>query len=145
MGLFGRKYEIGILFDIDALGSPSYGREAYRIVFASLDPQQITRCVIYDGDTNATLTGLERTYCIAFRVSRRRQMDYIHDTLAKRTDRGLWPAHCRFIEGEIIKHEPLVAAGAVNPAGVFAVWENDLVHPSWGEGTTWRIGFIRRS
>jgi hypothetical protein len=34
VGLFGRKYryEIGILFDIDALGSTSYGREAYRIL-----------------------------------------------------------------------------------------------------------------
>jgi hypothetical protein len=145
MGLFGRKYEIGILFDIDVLGSSSYGRAAYRIIFASLDPQQITRCVIHDGDTNATLTGLERTYCIAFQVSHRGQIDYIRDALAKRTDQGLWPPHCRFIEGNIIKREPLVAAGAVNPAGVFAVWENDLVQPSWAEGTAWRIGFIRRS
>ncbi|MEC3976213.1 hypothetical protein [Amycolatopsis sp. H20-H5] len=129
MGLFGRKYEIGILFDIDALGSPSYGREAHRTIFASLDPHRITRGVLHDGDTNATLTGLERTYCIAFQVSQRRQIDYIHGALAKRTDQGLRPPHCRFIQGNIIKREPLVAAGAVNPAGVFALWENDLVQP----------------
>ncbi|WP_328603331.1 hypothetical protein OG943_24940 [Amycolatopsis sp. NBC_00345] len=145
MELFRRRYEIGVLFDIDALDSPSYGRAAYRIVFAILDPQQITRCVIHDGDTNATLTGLERTYCIAFQVGRRRQLDYLRNAFAGRTDRGLWPPHCRFTEGKIIEREPLVAAGVVTSAGVFAVRENDMVQPSWSEGTAWRIGVIQRS
>jgi hypothetical protein len=53
--------------------------------------------------------------------------------------------HCRFTEGKVIKHEALAAAGAVNAAGVFAVRENDIVDPSWAEGTAWRIGFIRQS
>jgi hypothetical protein len=144
MALFGRKtkYEIGVLFDIDALGSSSYGQQAYRIVFASLDPHRITRSLVYDGDTNATIAGIERSYCIAFQVSSRPQLDYIRDTMAGRTDPGLRPAHCRFLEGQVIKREPLVSSGAVNPDGIFAIWENDLVQPSWAEGTAWRIGFI---
>ena len=143
MGLFGRTYAIGILFDIDALGT-LYGEAAYRIVFSCLDPRRVTQSVIHDGDTYATLAGSDRIYCIAFQVSRKRQIDYIRDAFADRTDRGLRPAHCRFIEGRITKHEPLVPAGAVNPAGVFAVWEDDMVQPSWAEGTAWRIGFIPR-
>lgn len=41
-------HEIGILFDIDALGGGSYGQKAYRILFESLDPQQMKGC--FEGD-----------------------------------------------------------------------------------------------
>jgi hypothetical protein len=37
-----------------------------------------------------------------------------------------------------------VLAGGVGRTGLFTVWEDDLVQPSWAEGTAWRLAVVRR-
>ena len=129
--IFRRKrHEIGILFDIDALGGGLYGREAYRIIFNRLDPQQIRGSLVYDGDTNATLTGYARLYCIAVQVTDPLKLDYIRGALGDCTDKGLLDPHLRFIEGKITSHEPLVLAGGIDQSGVFGVQADDMVQAS---------------
>lgn len=145
MGLFRKKkYEIGILFNIDTLGGGFYGREAYKILFESLDPQQVRGCLLFDGDINATLAGHARLYCIAIQATDPQKIDYIRSALANRTDKGLLGPRRRFVEGKITGEEPLVLAGGVDQAGVLAVWEDDMVQATWTEGTAWRVVTMSR-
>lgn len=144
MGLFRKKYEIGILFDIDALGT-LYGQAAYKILFESLDPQRLRGCLLYDGDTNATLSGRASQYCIAVQATDRRQIEYVRASLGGRTDQGLLDPHLRFIDGRITRDEPLVLAGGVDQAAVLRVWEGDMVQASWAEGTAWSVVTMPRS
>lgn len=147
MGLFGDnyRYEIGILFDIDGLGTSSYGEAAYRILFNSLDQSRMTMCLFHDGDTNATLAGRDRVYCIAIQATRRNVISYVREVLSTRTDPGLLPPHRRFLDGAVVANEPVVLAGGVGRTGMFAVFEDDLIQPSWVTGTGWQLTVIRRA
>lgn len=132
-------YEIGILFDIDALGGGLYGWQAYKILFGSLDPQRLMGCSFHDGDTNATIYQGANLYCIAIRSSDPLTIDYVRDALSARTDDGLLTLNRRFIEGDITSQEPLVHAGEVNGAGDLIVPPEDMIQPSWTEGTVWKV------
>lgn len=132
-------YEIGILFDIDVLGGGMYGWKAYKILFDSLDPHRLMGCSFHDGDTNVTLVGRARLYCIVIRSSDPLKINYVRDTLSARTDEGLLAANGRFIEGDITSQEPLVHAGDVDGAGDLVVRPDDMLQYWWTEGTVWKI------
>ena len=148
MGLFRRKgrragsrsvtREIGVLFDIDGLGGGFYGRAAYQILLAALDPHRLTNCTFHDGDTHATLYGTRREYCIAVRGDAQ-QVDYVRQVMAKRTDEGLYPPDRRFLDGNVTGREPLVRAGSVSAEGTLVVAENEMIQPDWAEVGAWRV------
>jgi len=137
-------YEIGILFDIEGLGSSLYGRAAYRILFESLDPQRLKGCSLHDGDTNATLMGKANLYCVAIRCPEPETLDYVREALSAREDEGLLPVDRRFVTGAVTAREPLVQAGDVNKAGKLIVDPNDAVAASQPEGTAWKVVSPRR-
>ncbi|WBB63910.1 hypothetical protein O7599_15915 [Streptomyces sp. WMMC500] len=151
MGLFRRKarraggtsaaHEVGILFDIDDLGGGSYGQAAYRILFAALDPQRLAGCSFHDGDTNSTIHGTQRLYCIAVRSSDPAQITYVRQTMARRTDEGLLTLDLRLTAGRITEREPLVPAGFVNDRAALVVPEHELIQKHWTEGSAWRVVF----
>lgn len=136
-------HEIGVLFDIERLGS-FYGRAAYRILFESLDPQRLKGCSLHDGDTNATLMGRANLYCVAIRCSEPATLEYIREALSVRQDEGLPPVHRRFLTGAVTAREPLVHAGDVNKAGHLIVDPNDAVAASQTDDTAWKVVSPRR-
>lgn len=119
--------EIGVLFDIDELGGGMYGWKAYRILFASLDPQRLRGCSLHDGDVNATIAGLAQLYCIVVRSSDPRAIHHVRQAMSSRADAGLLPADLRLVDGEITRVEPLVPAGAVDRAGRLVVRPDDML------------------
>ncbi|WP_194893628.1 hypothetical protein [Catenulispora pinisilvae] len=134
-----KQTEIGILFDIDALGGGFYGPKAYQVLFQTLDPQRLKRCSFHDGDTNATIFQGARLYCIAIRSPAPHTIDYVRELIGARTDPGLLAPSERFVDGDVTEWEPLVPAGFVNEAAQLVVKENDMIHPSVAEGTAWRV------
>jgi len=130
--------EIGILFDIEALGG-LYGKAAYRILFDVLDPHRLAGCSFHDGDTDETLRSRANVYCIAIRSSESRQIDYVRQVMDARPDAGLLPPGRRFLEGNVTDREPLVPAGAVSPAGKLVVPPDQMIQKHWGDGTAWTV------
>ncbi|MCS7135299.1 MAG: hypothetical protein NZ893_02575 [Candidatus Aenigmarchaeota archaeon] len=47
------RFKVGILFDISELGD-WYGKEAYKILFESVDTTKLVGSVLKDGDTRAS-------------------------------------------------------------------------------------------
>ncbi|TDD35969.1 hypothetical protein E1287_12420 [Actinomadura sp. KC06] len=133
------RHEIGILFDIDALGGGAYGRKAYKILFASLDPEQLRDCSFHDGETYATLNGTARLYCIAIRSADPLKIDYVRDTLRARTDDGLRDGDERFLVGAVTSREPLEHAADVDSAGNLIADQEDVIQPWLAEGTPWTV------
>jgi hypothetical protein len=131
--------ELGVIFDIDDLGGGFYGWEAYKIFFASLDPQRLTGCTLLDGDTSETLAGQAREYCIAVQSLDPSKILYVKEALSTRTDQGLLPVERRFIEGDVTSRNPLALAGNIDAAGKLVVREGSMIGEGWTEGTTWTV------
>ena len=116
---------LGILFDIDALGSSQYGMAAYRILFNHLNQLQLRGARFRDGDTRATLSRRENVYCIAIESVDPAVIAHVAERLGSATDCGLFPPEKRLLrDPAVIRSEPLVSSGAVNDQGEFIV-END--------------------
>ena len=109
--------KLGILFEIDALGSGLYGYAAYKVLFGLVDPRQLVGCSLSDGDTNATLRGTANQYCIALETSDARILDAVKKTMQQASEPGLAAPAKRFITDAAVSHEPLVETGSITSAG----------------------------
>lgn len=136
----GQVAELGILFNIDDLGGGFYGWHAYKIIFAALDPEKLTGCTLYDGDTTETLQGGARDFCIAIQGLDAAKLTYVREMMAARNDTGLLPVGKRFIEGNITQQHPLVLEGEIDGAGKLHTRKGAMIAgQSWAEGTKWTI------
>lgn len=108
---------VGIIFNIDDLGGGYYGPKAWRIFMRHLDPTQIPACTLMEGDTNATLEGHAREFCIA--IYGLIDVDYIKGLFADLQDKGLAKKSHRFIEKSQLDSEPLVHRGRIDASGAF--------------------------
>ncbi|WP_242902647.1 hypothetical protein [Actinomadura terrae] len=133
------RREIGILFDIDALGDEAYKQKAYKILFANLEPQRLRNCSIRDGDTYATLHGTARLYCIAIRSPEPLAISYVQFVLRGRNDVGLPEGNGRFLAGAVARREPLDHAADVDNAGNLIPVPGGVIQPSLAEGTAWNV------
>lgn len=109
---------LGILFDIDQLGGGFYGYAAYQIFFDALNTHQLVGCVLYHGDTNATLQGSANQYCIAIASVDETEIDLMRDVFWAYHAKGLLPLPIRFLEHDQVSQEPLIPAGFITSAGV---------------------------
>lgn len=121
--------EIGIVFNIDDLGGGMYGSEAFKIFYKNLDPSKMSDFSIYDGDTNSTLAGNERYYCIAVKSNDIATIDYVENTIKNATDKGLAPLSERFIRNP--SSEPLVQSAVVT---------NSVINITGGGPPAWGLG-----
>jgi transcription elongation factor Elf1 len=55
-----------IIFSIDQLGGGVYGSKAWEIVWRHCDPEKAVGAMLFEGDSSATLQGLENVYACAF-------------------------------------------------------------------------------
>jgi hypothetical protein len=109
---------IGIVFDIDALGGGFYGYQAWRIFMRHVDPSKITACILMEGDTNATLNGRAREFCIAV-YGMNLDPGYIKKVFGDLNEKGLAPKNRRFIEKPELDSEPLPKRGMIDAFGIF--------------------------
>ena len=111
-------WKIGVLFDIDELGGGLYGYEAYKIFFSAVDTRELAACILSDGDTNATLFGNARQYCIAVQSwLYPEQVDAVRNALSASQAKGLLPLSARFLSDSAAGAEPLVIAGRIDSQG----------------------------
>jgi hypothetical protein len=122
---------IGILFDIDELEGPFYGHSAYRILFGAVPPEWFFGCRLRDGDTQATLDGDARHYCISIESEDPGKIENIRAAVEKCGEAGLLPADSRFLENP--GSEPLVVAGGIDAGGALVGCETDWVRAAWEE------------
>ncbi|MGO9119683.1 MAG: hypothetical protein ACLQPD_18985 [Desulfomonilaceae bacterium] len=108
---------IGILFDIDGLGGGMYGFRAYKIFFDALDPRAIPGCIVRDGDTNATLSGNARHFCISVESYSQATIGVVRDAFTKADAPGLLPVSSRFLDEIQLRNEPLPLSFRTDQSG----------------------------
>lgn len=107
---------IGIVFDIDKLGGGFYGDTAWRIFMRNLRPERIMPCGLREGDTNESLRGNRREFCIAvFGVGV--DTHVVEEAFQNCSDTGLAEPSRRFIRSPRLDSEPLRLAGMVDSQG----------------------------
>jgi len=109
--------KLGILFNIDDLGGGLYGYAAYKVLFNAIDFRQLAGCTLYDGDTNATLRGGARQYCIAIESSALKVLENAKKMIAECKEPGLLSPTSRFMTDAAVRGEPLVLATSINSSG----------------------------
>jgi hypothetical protein len=109
---------IGIVFNIDALGGGFYGAKAWRIIMKQLQASYLSGCTIKEGDTDDTLNGKSREYCIAF-FKPGLNIDQIRSIFAELDEVGLASKSRRFIQSPRLDSEPLVITGSIDSRGHF--------------------------
>jgi hypothetical protein len=105
--------DLGVVFDIDALGGGFYGDKAWRIFMRTLVPGNIVGCTLREGDTNEALRGGRREFCIAV-FGPRLDVDRMRKAFEGSSERGLATATRRFLFGPRLDSEPLADAGRVD-------------------------------
>lgn len=133
-------YGIGVLFDIDGLGGGLYGYSAYRIFFAAVDTLELAGCSLSDGDTNETLAGRAKQYCIAVGSLDASKIAGVKDALSASNAEGLLPAASRFLDAAAVSREPLVSSARVDAAGELVGCQTGWVSQAWQEGRAARRG-----
>jgi serine/threonine protein kinase len=134
-----RDVTIGLLFNIDRLGSAWYGPEAYKILFRHLDPKRLAGCRFSDGDTSRTLSSMTREYCIGIEAPAPGAVAYIRATMSQCPEPALLLGDARFLEWAAVTQEPLAVAGTISDAGTLVVPANGMLRASHADGTAWRI------
>lgn len=123
---------VGVLFDIDALGGGFYGAAAYQWLFSAIGRARqslLAGAMLFDGDTNTTLAGNARLYCIAAAGSDGERIAGIRACVAR--------AHIGLLglpyEGPGLRDEPLVLAVRFDADGCIAWCDTPWVIAAWHE------------
>jgi hypothetical protein len=125
-------HKIGVLFDIDGLGGGFYGGAAYGLLFDRVGRALFRNVALFDGDTNETLSGEGRVYCIAVQSANQATCDEIERALATVGDAGLQPSNRRFLHtGPILDSEPLVYAGRIDQRGMLLECDTPWIITAW--------------
>jgi hypothetical protein len=108
---------LGIRFDIEKVGGGSYGFEAWKIFWGAIDPAEICSSNLFEGDTNATLTGRENVFCIAIQGAETAPLARIKAVLSQEQKFIEVAARPMFAEGNACALEPLPDAGRIDSTG----------------------------
>lgn len=124
------KPHLGVLFDIDALGGGFYGQAAYEWLFCAVGPANrllMAGCLMLDGDTNETLAGHARWYCIAVTSDNAQQIADIRRCVEKKHVRLLGLPY----ESPTLENEPLVLAVRFALDGTISWCETPWIVAAW--------------
>ncbi|MEJ2549106.1 MAG: hypothetical protein P8Y98_00305 [Anaerolineales bacterium] len=108
---------LGIRFEIDKIESADYGTASWKIFWKAVDVSKLGGCVLFEGDTRASLNGTENVYCLAIQSRDEKILDEIRSVLGESVDYRALAASPNFIEGNTVISEPLPEAGRVDLAG----------------------------
>src|SRR5688572_28559772 len=107
----------GFAFDIDLLGGGLYGATAYKLLFDIVGRDVFRNCRFFDGDTNETLSGSARRYCIAIEADDSLVLELAKRLMLRATDARLLPSRDRVLDETAIRGAPPVYAAWVDQAG----------------------------
>lgn len=115
---------IGIRFDIDKLNkhneNHSYGYTAWKIFWKAVDVSLFNSMEkYYHGDSQATLSGIENVFIIAFETSNNNLIHIIRESLISDKDCNSVCSAPQFIEGNDLMLEPLMKVGKFDLLGNF--------------------------
>ena len=129
--LSGKPY-CGVQFDIDALGGGFYGQAAYEWLFRAIGPANrvlMADCLMLDGDTNETLAGRDRLYCIAITSDNAQQIADIRRLIEKKHVGLLGLPY----ESPTLEDEPLVPAVRFAADGIISWCETPWIVAAWSQ------------
>lgn len=134
-------FEIGVLFDIDALGGGFYGYEAWKIFMRHCKGENLAGTTLFEGDTAETLRGQANHFCIAIFALVQSKVAYVKEVMSRATDKGLLPLGERFIEGRVTRmtggHQPLPQRARVDAFGRFVTDKWTRIDEELCEKTGW--------
>lgn len=108
---------LGVRFDIDRLGGGAYGLEAWKIFWRAVPRRPIAGALLYEGDTNATLSGAERVFCIVVHHSDVTALQRVAAALNGSAEYQRVAASPDFSWNEAVAGEPLPEAGRLDGRG----------------------------
>jgi len=108
---------IGVRFDIAKTGGGYYGFACWKIFWQAINPEEIGVASLYEGDTNATLNGQERVFCIAVQSLDGAAIGKIKAALTQSEAFKGVCASSMFVEGFSCAAEPLPDAGRIDAKG----------------------------
>lgn len=119
---------LGILWAIENVASAGYGLESWKIFWRVVPAQRLAGATLYEGDTDSTLRGGQRLYCIGLGHPSAAVPGDIREMLDESAEYRLVSASSlnisdptpNFLEGEALAREPLVEMGWVDPNGQVA-------------------------
>jgi len=127
------KPTLGVFFDIDKLtqkyDTGSYGFPGWKIIWAALNVQNLKGVTyLFDGDTDRTLNGYERVWCVAFQSDNKDNLSYIRSSLENNSEFKNVAAPTKFKEDNSVTGEPLPGSGCIMSKGR---WEGKTVYDSY--------------
>lgn len=108
---------LGIRFDIGKIDAATYGYEAWKIFWRVVDIENLPGCLLFEGDTMATLNGSENVFCIAVQSMYYPALQQIRAALEKDAAFNSVLASPPFVEDAEVVREPLVDSGRVDAFG----------------------------
>jgi len=108
---------LGIRFEIGKIESADYGTASWKVFFRAVDVNKLGGCLLFEGDTRASLYGTENVYCLAIQSQDEEILDKIRSTLYESVEYQHLAATPNFIDGNTVISEPLPEAGRVDVAG----------------------------
>lgn len=120
--------QIGILFDVQKLGSGFYGYTAFRIFFAVLPPRELAACGLYHGEVGR---GRNRSYCIAIECGNLSLLQRMRQAFAATHARGLLGPADRFLDEPALRDESLAPAARITPQGELTECRSRWVLEAW--------------
>ena len=94
---------LGVVFEIDSLGATDeermfYGTPARLIFMKHFDPRAVGRSYLWQGDTQQTLSGDARQFCVAVSARHPSALTALRGVFSKASDKGLAAIGQRFSE-----------------------------------------------
>ena len=118
--------ELGILWAVERLGSAGYGLESWKIFWRIVPVERLAGATLYEGDTDSTLRGGERLYCIGLGHPNPDVLEGVRGMLDESIEYGLVSATSvgsmahpepNFLQTEALARQPLVESGWVDSEG----------------------------
>jgi hypothetical protein len=108
---------LGARFDVDRVGSGCYGLECWKVFFEAVKVSRIAPALLYEGDSGASLGGLENVFVVAVECLDDGALGAIRSALARDPGFLRLCASPMFVEGAACAAEPLVPAGRLGLDG----------------------------
>jgi len=108
---------LGVRFDIGRVESGSYGLECWKAFFEAVEVSQTVPALLFEGDSSASLAGLENVFVVAIECSDESAIAAVRSTLARHPGFLQLCASPMFVEGAACAAEPLVPAGRMGVDG----------------------------
>jgi hypothetical protein len=108
---------IGVRFDLNRVASGSHELACWKVFWRAIDPEALLDANLYEGSSDATLSGQENVFCLAIQSANSGIVDRVKTALAASGEFRAVCASPMFVEGPLCVRERLPDAGKVDAYG----------------------------